>query len=194
MNELTQLGLEVQAFCENNHWNFCVIGGLAVQHWGEPRFTKDIDITLLTGFGGEEAIVDKWLAQFESRISNAREFSLRHRVILLRSSGGIGIDVALGALPFEEKAIARSKKIEIEAAAALRLCTAEDLIVMKAFASRPMDWNDVRGILVRQGTRNLDWRHIRQYLKPLCDLKEAPEIMTQLELLREEVRTGEPFK
>ena len=194
MNELTRLGLEVQAFCENNDWKFCVIGGLAVQHWGEPRFTKDVDITLLAGFGAEEAIVDKWLAHFEARILDARAFSLLRRVILLRSSGGIGIDVALGALPFEEAAIARSNKIEIEPGAALRLCAAEDLIVMKAFASRPLDWNDVRGILVRQGTRKLDWPYIRQHLDPLCEFKEAPEIIAQLERVRKEVLAGESFE
>ena len=28
-------------------------GGLAVQRWGEPRLTRDADLTLLTGFGKE---------------------------------------------------------------------------------------------------------------------------------------------
>ena len=58
---------------------------------------------------------------------------------------------------------------------------------MKAFASRPLDWNDVRGILVRQGTSNLDWPYIQRQLQPLCEIKEAPEIMMQLEKLRREV-------
>lgn len=191
MNELTRLGLELQAFCENHDWKFCVIGGLAVQHWGEPRFTKDVDLTVLAGFGSEEAIVDEWLARYEARIPDARAFSLVRRVLLLRSSDGIGIDVALGALPFEAAAVARSKKIEVEEGAPLRLCSAEDLIVMKAFASRPLDWNDVRGILVRQGTRKLDWRYIRRHLRPLCDLKDAPEIMAELERIRKEALAGE---
>lgn len=30
-------------------WRFCFIGGVAVQRWGTPRFTQDIDLTLLTG-------------------------------------------------------------------------------------------------------------------------------------------------
>jgi hypothetical protein len=63
---------------------------------------------------------------------------------------------------------------------------------MKAFASRPIDWNDVRGILVRQGTKKLDWPYIRRQLQPLCELKEAPEIMTQLEKLHREVAASEP--
>jgi len=191
MNELTRLALELQTFFEARKWSFCIIGGLAVQHWGEPRFTKDVDITLLTGFGKEEAFVDDLLAVYESRIKDARNFALQNRVLLLRSSQGIGIDIALGALPFEDQAVKRSQKIEMEPSASLRLCTAEDLLVMKAFASRPLDWNDVRGILVRQGTRTLDWSYIHRQLQPLCEIKEAPEILTQLEKLRRDVALSE---
>lgn len=192
MNELTRLALELQDFCEQQKWSFCIIGGLAVQHWGEPRFTKDVDITLLTGFGAEESFIDALLPKYEARVDDARTFALRNRVLLLRSTNGIGIDIALGALPFEGEAVNRAKKIEVEPGAPLRICTAEDLLVMKSFASRVIDWNDVRGILVRQGTRKLDWRYIHRQLQPLCDLKEAPEIMTQLEKLRGEVAASEP--
>ena len=50
--------VEVEAFCRARGWSFCFIGGIAVQRWGTPRFTQDVDVTLLTGFGGEEAFVD----------------------------------------------------------------------------------------------------------------------------------------
>jgi predicted nucleotidyltransferase len=187
MNALTRLALELQAFCEARKWKFCFIGGLAVQHWGEPRFTKDVDLTLLTGFGGEEKFVDEWLRTYEARLELPREFALRNRVLLLRSGEGIGIDIALGALPFEEEAINRARRIELEPGAFLCLCTPEDLIVMKAFANRALDWNDVRGVVVRQGAKKLDWNYVRRQLAPLCELKEQPEIMERLDALRREV-------
>ena len=192
MNALTKLALELQGFCESRQWNACIIGGLAVQHWGEPRFTKDVDMTLLTGFGGEESFVDAWLGAYEARVAHPREFALRNRVLLLRSSEGIGIDIALGALPFETEAVKRARLIELEPGAPLRLCSAEDLIVMKAFADRPLDWNDIRGVIVRQGTKNLDWNYVRNHLAPLCDLKEKPEIVDRLDALRREVAATEP--
>jgi hypothetical protein len=45
---------EIQNFCQQFQWQFCLIGGVAVQRWGEPRLTQDVGLTLLTGFGGEE--------------------------------------------------------------------------------------------------------------------------------------------
>ena len=47
---------------------------------------------------------------FEPRIEACREFALQNRVLLLKSAEGIGIDIALGALPFEEEAARRSQK------------------------------------------------------------------------------------
>jgi predicted nucleotidyltransferase len=125
-------------------------------------------------------------------MARPREFALRNRVLLLRSDNGIGVDIALGGLPFEEEAIRRARMIELEPGAPIRLCTAEDLIVMKAFADRPRDCDDIRGILVRQGTRALDWDYVRRHLEPLCELKEQPEILDRLETLRREVAATEP--
>jgi Nucleotidyl transferase AbiEii toxin, Type IV TA system len=184
MNELCSVALEVQRECEKHGWKFCFIGGLAVQHWGEPRFTRDVDLTLLTGFGGEETYIDPLLEVFEPRIEACREFALQNRVLLLKSAEGIGIDIALGALPFEEEAARRSQLVEVEPDAVLRLCSAEDLIVMKAFADRLQDQLDVQRILMRQGVENLDWEYILFHLSPLCQLKGAPEIVRKLEALR----------
>lgn len=192
MKDLVRQALELQDLLVGQGWHFCFIGGIAIQRWGEPRLTKDLDLTLLAGFGDEEKFIDLLLQHFESRIGDARDFALRNRVLLLRTGEGIGIDVALGALPFEEEAVRRSLMIEFAPGIALRTCTAEDLVVMKAFASRPLDWSDVRGILVRQGTRQLDWPYIQRQLQPLCEVKEAPEILTRLETLRREIADSEP--
>ena len=89
-------------------WHFCFMGGLAVQRWGEPRLTQDIDVTLLTGFGAEESYIDTLLMLYPGRRPDAKSFALQYRVLLLRSSRGIGVDIALGALPFEETCIKRA--------------------------------------------------------------------------------------
>ncbi len=191
MKDLVEQALELQVLLDRQGWGFCFIGGIAIQRWGEPRLTRDIDLTLLTGFGREEMFIDFLLERFESRVGDARSFALRNRVLLLKTAQGTGIDAALGALPFEAEAVRRSRLVEYVPGISLRICTAEDLMVMKAFASRPTDWNDVRGILVRQGTRNLDWPYVHRQLQPLCEVKEAPEILAKLEALRRELADGE---
>ena len=57
MNAVFAAALELQSFCQQQGWRFCLIGGVALQRWGEPRQTAHVDITLLTGFGGEDNFV-----------------------------------------------------------------------------------------------------------------------------------------
>jgi hypothetical protein len=59
MTDLIATAFALQSFCEERSWQFCFIGGLAVQALAEPRLTNDTDMTLLTGFGGEEPYLGK---------------------------------------------------------------------------------------------------------------------------------------
>jgi len=104
-------------------------------------------------------------------------------VLLLRVASGVGLDVALGGLPFEESAVNRATPFTYLAGLSLITCTAEDLIVMKAFAARPKDWLDVEGIIVRQ-TGRLDWAYVNRHLHPLAELKGAPAILEDLDRRR----------
>ena len=183
MNTLFEAAREVCAFMEEHGWKCCVIGGLAVQRWGEPRTTLDADIALLTGWGGEEAYIDALLDRFASRIEDGRPFAVAHRVLLLRASNGRDVDVTLGALPFEEEMMARSTAVEFAPGVVLPCCAAEDLLVMKLFAARPRDWADAEGIVARQ--RTLDRKGVLSRLAPLCELKDAPDILDRARRLLE---------
>lgn len=133
--------------------------------------------------------MDRLLAGFKPRREGAREFALRHRVLLLWSSAGVGIDVALGALPFEERCVARASDWTIPPGVVLRTCIAEDLVVLKVFAGRPKDWLDLESILVRQ-RRTPNWRLILRELKPLLELRETPQNLDKLQQLRDKVGKG----
>lgn len=61
----------LQAFLEGRQFKFCFIGGIALQHWGEPRATRDLDVSVFTGFGGEGPIVDALLGHFTARICSS---------------------------------------------------------------------------------------------------------------------------
>ena len=184
MSPILEAALQIQAFCRSRSWRFCFIGGIVVPRWGEPRTTADADLTLLTGFGGEAAFVDPLLASFRARRADARRMALERRVVLLEADNTVPLDVSLGALPFEERLVERSSDFAVAAGVTLRTCSAEDLVVLKAFAGRDLDWADVRGIAVRQAGR-LDETLIFRELEPLLDLKGAPEAAPRLrEILR----------
>jgi hypothetical protein len=183
MNEVIRAAADLQAHCAGQGWRFCFIGGLAVQRWGEPRETVDVDLTLLTGFSGEDRFVASLLKKYDARIEDAAEFARTRRVLLLKARSGVGLDIALGGLPFEEAVVDRSSLFTFPPDVQLRTCSAEDLVVFKAFAARAKDWVDVEGILIRQAS-TLDWSYIRSQLEPLAELKEAPEILEQLERRR----------
>jgi hypothetical protein len=183
VNEVINAAAELQSVWESQGWQFCFIGGLALQRWGEPRETVDVDLTLLTGFGGEDRFIQTLLQHFEGRIPDAAQFARERRVLLLHSNKGVGLDVALAALPFEDLVVQRSSFFEYPSQIVLRTCSAEVLVVLKAFASRGQDWVDIERIIVRQ-TGKLDWSYIHKQLRPLVELKGAPEILVELERRR----------
>ena len=136
MNDLVLQAAALQRTMDARGWRSCIIGGLAVIRWGEPRFTRDVDVSLFTGLGGEEGAARALLEQFSPRISDALNFALENRVLLLEGPSGIAIDIALAAFPFEAAIIDRASDHEYLPETMLRTVSAEDLIVLKAFANR----------------------------------------------------------
>ena len=182
MNPILETALEIQRFCQARRWRFCVIGALAVQRWGEPRLTQDVDLSIVSGFGPEAEFVDALLSTYRGRLPDTREFALRCRVVLLESASGVPIDISLGGIPFEERVVGRSSGWDVGGAAPLVTCSAEDLVVLKVFAGREKDWLDVESVVVRQGTR-LDVALIDREVAPLLELKDDARSMPRLEAI-----------
>ncbi|OQX22582.1 MAG: hypothetical protein BWK80_30065 [Desulfobacteraceae bacterium IS3] len=182
MNPLFDAAMEIQNFMQKRKWTFCFIGGLAVIRWGEIRMTQDIDLCLLSGFGKEEKYIEEILKSFTPRISDALNFALVNRIMLLYSSNGAAVDLSFGGLPFERQMIDRASLFRYSPNCEVMTCSAEDLIVLKAFADRFKDWADIEGILMRQKNR-LDFGYVFEQLTPLCELKESSEIVDKLHRL-----------
>ena len=177
--QLIEAAQSVQEFVRSQSWRFCFIGGLVVQRWGIERGTKDADLTVLTRFD-DEPVLDALLARFKPRYAQPKEFAMRARVLFLWHDNGVPIDVALGALDFEERAIERGSWWGAQPGVQLFTCSADDLIVHKAFASRDQDWSDVDRILAVQRER-LNVEQILTELRPLAELKEDGGIIAKLE-------------
>jgi hypothetical protein len=158
----------------------CLIGGLALQRWGEPRFTQDADLTVLAPFGSETKVVDDLLRVFRPRVAEARTHALTYRVLMVKASNGVSLDISLAALPFEEEVLTRASSWRSVGDVSIITCSAEDLIIYKLVAGRPQDVVDIRGIVHRQGDR-LDLARIRHWGAQFADLKEDPDLLRPFE-------------
>lgn len=184
MNALLATAAEIQHFLQGAGERFCFIGGMALQRWGEPRFTRDVDLTLLCPYGAEAQAVERLLAGFAPRMPEARTFALEHRVVLLRGESGVPIDVALGGIPFEERCVSRASEFDF-GEVRLLTCSAEDLVVLKAFAGRERDWADIESAVIRQ-SRRLNWSLVFEELAPLAELRGGAETTARLRRLQED--------
>jgi hypothetical protein len=185
--EFVAAALRLQTGWIDKEIPFCFIGGLSVQRWSEPRYTRDVDATVFVGFGHEREMAQDILDTFHARIDDPLEFALLNRVLLIEDNRGCPIDLSLGAMPFELEMIERSTLELIDAEQdELRICSPSDLVILKTFAGRPQDWLDVRGTIVRSASL-LDWELIEEELRVLLELKEEIDSLERLQSLRREL-------
>ena len=171
MDETTLIPMalkELREFLEAQGWDYCLIGGLAASRWGEARFTHDIDVVVRTGFGRETDFIKPLLKKFKGRYPDAATFAKANRIVLVTAPNGIGIDISLGGLAFEEEMLSRAQVTKVLSGVEFRTARPEDIVVMKSIAGRPIDVKDIEGIIAGQG-KLLDLKYIRRWLSDLAD-------------------------
>lgn len=183
MIDLIQEAQRLQEFLDLKSWDFCFVGGIALQRWGEPRLTQDIDLTLLTNFENEDEFIESLLRLYSPRLSNAAEFAKTRRMLLLKNQTGIGIDISLGGLPFEIEMVKRSAYQEYLDDVKLKIISPEDLIIMKSVARRAKDWLDIETVIIRQ--TNLDWKYIVDSLEEFAEILEDKTLIPLLIALKD---------
>lgn len=146
-----------------------VIGGQAVLLYGEPRLTKDIDITL--GVGAERVTDVMAVTQrlgLKLLVDDAEAF-VRDTMVLpvAEEATGIRVDFIFSFSPYEREAIARGKMVRF---GDTHVCFAslEDLVIHKIIAGRPRDIEDVRAILLKNP--HYDRIYIEKWLREFDDM------------------------
>ena len=184
MNEIYEAALYAQNVFVDQGWKSCVIDGLAVIRWGDPRTTQDADFSLLTGFGDEERFIDVLSREFHEREPDEAEFARRFRVYRGYAPNGAALDIALAGIPFEARMIDRASAYEFTPDCRLITCSAEDLIVLKAFAGRDQDWADVANVMSCQWGQ-LGWNVIDSELEEVCEIAENMTAVPKLSTLKQ---------
>ena len=119
MNLQFETAWRLHTFLSAGRIPYAIIGGIAVQRWGQPRLTRDVDLTVLLPRGSEEATLREIVAAFPARIEDAVSFALEHRVLPVNVPGGSEADISLGLPGYEEHVTLRAA-VARGAGAALR--------------------------------------------------------------------------
>jgi predicted nucleotidyltransferase len=123
---------------------YMVIGGQAVLRYGEPRLTRDIDITLGVGIEGvprvEKAVNDLNLKML---VEDPDAFVRRTFVLPAQDeASGIRVDFVFSFSEYERQAIARATSVDM-IGVPVRFAALEDVIIHKIVAGRPRDLDKV---------------------------------------------------
>lgn len=189
-SQLLQAAVEVQSVLTDLGHRFCIIGGLAVSRWGEPRTTQDVDVSLLVEIGDEQRVSKKVLSRLRPRFPYSLDLALKQRIILAVAANDVGVDIALASFPFEYRVIERASSWKLNRTTTITTVSAEDLVVLKAFAGRPKDWQDIRGVLIRQQDK-LNWATIEQELHELTELRPEEDMLGRLTEIRHQIEVTE---
>lgn len=171
---------EFHAFMTSQGIPYAIIGAIAVQFWGEPRTTQDVDLTIAVPVEDEERVAQLLLAHFPARIPDAATFLRRSRVLLLRASNGVPVDVSFGLPGYEIEVISRATSVGLPTGTSVRICSPEDLVIHKAVAGRPHDLRDLEGIVARRRA-DLDVAYIRRWLTSFSDTLAMPDPLDHFE-------------
>lgn len=185
MTDLFREAQDLQRRLDGEGWPNFFVGGLAVQIWGQPRLTNDLDLTLFTDLVDESEQVDRLLTIFKSRFKTpqaAKEFSRTSRMLLLSTESGTDIDMMFGGLADINMDYERSSVQPFTPEISLRVCSAETLVCMKTVAFRGQDLVDVENVLVKQ--RQLDWAYIDEYLRNANEYTDLSENIAWLGRIR----------
>jgi hypothetical protein len=186
---LEQALADLTAALEATGVPWMVIGGIALIARGVRRFTTDIDAAVR----GDEVAIPSLLAKLARRrivprIGDAERFAKQNLVLLLEHApSGVELDVSLAWTEFEHEAIASAKVASFGAVKA-PMARPEDLIVFKAIAGRGKDIEDATALLVLYP--KLDLARIRDRVRQLADLADAPELAVGLEAVIARVVPG----
>ncbi len=180
---------DLRAWLEAQRVSGVVIGGVAASLLGRPRTTRDIDaIVILDSSRWNDFFSAGARFGFVPRLSNPLEFARTNRVLLLKHGpSGIDVDIAFGALPFEEEVIRRAHIITISNVV-VSLPSPEDLVIMKAVAHRPRDIADIEAILAAHP--DIDAKRVQRWLADFSALLESPEILGDVEKMFKQMRSN----
>lgn len=160
-----------------------VFGAQAVNLYGFPRATADLDLTVdLEGISAQ-MLLDKLVsAGFVARFADAAFIAATRVIPIVHRASKLPVDVVLAGPGLEERfldevtlhAIGRRK---------IPVISVENLIVTKVLAGRPKDLEDIRELCATRGD-SLDVVHVVELLALLENALDEHDLLDRFAKLR----------
>lgn len=135
-----------------------IIGGQAVLLYGEPRLTKDIDITLGVGVEKLPIIMDTVVTLGLSIETKEADAFVKETMVLPTSEAksGIRVDFIFSFSSYERQAIERAPEVKFDDTP-VRFASLEDVVIHKVVAGRARDIEDIETILMKNPGYNEEY-------------------------------------
>lgn len=187
MDELVRSLVRMQTALESKGIESAVIGAIALAVWGEPRYTRDVDLKVQLSRGDAGRLLDAIPASCTPLGDAPQDLLERAGMIFVKDEADVRIDLLLADVEFDRQAIARAAPVDIAPGVKARVCTAEDLIIYKLISTREKDHVDVVSIVRRQG-RTLDRKYVNGWLRQFELALDDSTLVSTFERLMERVR------
>lgn len=143
---------------------YMIIGGQAVLLYGEPRLTKDIDITLGLDTSELPRIKNIAIQIGLTLLVQDEEKFVRETMVLptIHEPSGFRVDLIFSFSEYELQALERVNKIRI---GSVDVCYAslEDVLIHKTISGRPRDIEDIKTIVLKNP--HFDFQYIEKWLQ-----------------------------
>ena len=151
---------------------YMVIGGQAVLLYGEPRLTKDIDVTLGATLDRLPEVVELVRSAGLEPLVDPEQFTRETMVLPCRDPGTeVRVDLIFSFSPYGRQAMEHARLVELSGAQ-VRFASLEDVIIHKVIASRPRDMEDVKGMLIKNPGADLGY--VKSWLQDFADSLGEP--------------------
>lgn len=187
MEKLIRALIDLQKRLEEAGIPSAAIGGLALGAWGKARLTRDADLKILLRRDERQRLLKLLEADYRSLNADPDEMLRRNGIVFVLNSEGARIDIMLEDTEFDAQIIARAQMVEIAPGRQVRVCSPEDLIVLKMLASRPQDWVDVATVIQKQG-ENLDEDYVLERLRQFERLIDDSTLVSEYQRIRGQTR------
>jgi hypothetical protein len=148
---------------------YAMMGGLALNAWGIPRATYDLDATLAVRpsdpsgtlaalHGGGVEVDPQFLSGWLDELAGMKKAAVK----LLAAGTWFSVDLFFATTPFLESVLQRRVAVALKGRK-IFVVGAADLVLFKLVAGRRKDWVDIENVLAVQGVPD------REYLRSWAD-------------------------